>query len=88
MKGKRIRASQLKDHSETVREHAEVWRRFKRGEVDGVWATRASGILTNHRNMLESTETEARLGRIEQRIEGMIAGASPNVVTFKGKASA
>lgn len=86
MTQKRIRASMLKDASETAREHALLYRLARNGKITLAELRTYSTVLGTHRTILESTQTEQRLGELEERIEQALLSDQRNVVQFKAKA--
>jgi hypothetical protein len=82
-KRKRIRCSSLGDARATVKEHALLYRKARNGDISMADFSRYSAALANHRNMLESTQTEEKLGEIEARIEQLMLADGRTVVQFK-----
>jgi hypothetical protein len=73
----------LKDARETAREHALLYRMARAGKINLNELRTYSQVLCGHRTILESTQTEDRLGLIEQRLEQMLLADNRNVVQFK-----
>ena len=65
----RNRPSRLQTAGDVASEHAEVWRKFKRGKLDGSTASRQSAILVNHRTIIETVKAEARIQELEEMVE-------------------
>ena len=85
MTQKRIRASMLKDASETAREHALLYRLARNGKITLAELRTYSAVMGTHRTILESTQTEERLGKIEERIEDLLVSEGRTVVKFNPK---
>jgi hypothetical protein len=71
---KRIRASRLENAGQVASEHAEVWRRFKQGKLDGSTASRMSAILVNHRTIIETVKAEDKIAELEAALEAALQG--------------
>ncbi len=67
----RNRPSRLHTAGDVASEHAEVWRKFKRGKLDGPTASRQSAILVNHRTIIETVKAEERSKELEEMVEQM-----------------
>jgi hypothetical protein len=83
MASKRIRCSMLRDNKDVVREHALLYRLARNKKISMADFSRFSTSLANHRTMVESTQTEARLGEIENQLEQLVLADTRNVVRFK-----
>lgn len=74
----------LAELDDVASEHGEVWRRFKRGKLDGATASRMSAILVNHRTIIETVKAEERIQELEQMVaelkERATKGATLRVV--------
>jgi hypothetical protein len=86
MANKRIRASMLRDSKETAHEHALLYRMARQGKMPLLDVARYSTILATHRTILESTQTEDRLSKIEEKLERLVSSDNRNVVQFKRQA--
>ena len=87
MANKRKRSNMLRDASDTVREHAMLYRLARAGDLPIAELSRYSAVLANHRNMQESTMIEGRLDKLEEHVLKLLASdRGANVVTFKAKA--
>lgn len=64
----RNRPSRLLTAGDVASEHAEVWRKLKRGKLDPALA-RMSAILVNHRTIIETVKAEERIQELEQMVE-------------------
>ena len=65
----RNRPSRLHTAGDVASEHAEVWRKFKRGKLDGPTASRQSAILVNHRTIIETVKAEERIQELELMVD-------------------
>ncbi|MGZ8415615.1 MAG: hypothetical protein ACXWVQ_01320 [Methyloceanibacter sp.] len=65
----RNRPSRLLTAGDVASEHAEVWRKLKRGKLDPALASRMSAILVNHRTIIETVKAEERIQELEQMVE-------------------
>ena len=65
----RNRPSRLQTAGDVASEHAEVWRRLKRGKLDPALASRMSAILVNHRTIIETVKAEERIKHLEEMVE-------------------
>jgi hypothetical protein len=62
-------------------EHAEVWRKLKRGKLDPALASRMSAILVNHRVIIETVKSEERIKELEEMVEALKRQhASPSAI--------
>ena len=66
---RRNRPSRLHTAGDVASEHAEVWRKLKRGKLDPSLASRMSAILVNHRTIIETVKAEERIQELEQMVE-------------------
>jgi hypothetical protein len=66
---RRNRPSRLNTAGDVASEHGEVWRKFKRGKLDGATASRMSAILVNHRTIIETVKAEERIKQLEEMVE-------------------
>jgi polyhydroxyalkanoate synthesis regulator phasin len=64
-----IRPSRLHTAGDVASEHAEVWRKLKRGKLEPSLASRMSAILVNHRTIIETVKAEERIQELEQMVE-------------------
>jgi polyhydroxyalkanoate synthesis regulator phasin len=65
---KRIRTTRLESAGHVASEHAQVYRKFKQGKLDGATASRMSAILVNHRVIIETVKSEERIQELEQMV--------------------
>lgn len=66
---RRNRPSRLNTAGDVASEHAEVWRKLKRGKLDPALASRMSAILVNHRTIIETVKAEERIQELEDMVE-------------------
>jgi hypothetical protein len=67
--GHRIRVTRLENVGQVAMEHAKVYRELRRGKLEATLASRLSGILVNHRAILEQVDAEKRIAELERLLE-------------------
>ena len=82
MATKRIKLGPLNTAGAVASENRWVYRQLKAGNMDQNLAMKMSQILMNQRGMVESTDTEERLGKLEERITDVL-NKDANVVKFR-----
>ena len=66
MAGQRKRIGKLDTIGSVLREHSLVYKELRRGRIEPALATRLSGVLVNHRSMLEVAILEAQVDEMRQ----------------------
>ena len=65
---RRNRTTRLHSAGDVASEHAEVYRKLKRGKLEPSLASRMSAILVNHRTIIETVKAEERIQELEQMV--------------------
>ena len=78
----RIRIGNFMKPMGVAHAHATIMRKLLRKEIEPPLASRLSQMFCNQRTLLESSDTEVRLGQIEERLNELLAKGDGRVVKF------
>ena len=81
MAGQRKRIGNLDTIGSVLREHSLVYKELRRGRIEPALATRLSGVLVNHRSMLEVAILEAQVDEMRQLLAS--DRAAPPLITAR-----
>lgn len=82
MSEKKYRIGKLDTAGSIASENRKIYCLLRRGRIDGPLASRLSAILVAQKGIVESSETEERMNKIEEKIVDLLNKGSTNVVKF------
>ena len=84
MTQKKFRIGKLDSAGSIASENRKIYCELRRGKIDGPLASRLSAILVAQKGVIESSETEAKLVEVENKIAELLnQGVGGNIVKFK-----
>ena len=84
MKQRKFRIGKLDSAGSIASENRKIYCELRRGKIDGPLASRLSAILVAQKGVIESSETEAKLVEVENKIAELLnQGVGGNIVKFK-----
>ena len=83
---KKYRIGKLDTAGSIASENRKIYALLRRGRIDGPLASRLSAILVAQKGILESSETENRLAKMEGRLVDLLNQMPGNIVKFQRKA--
>ena len=82
MKQRKFRIGKLDSAGSIASENRKIYCELRRGKIDGPLASRLSAILVAQKGVIESSETEAKLDKLEERLADLINKGTNNIVKF------
>ena len=82
MKQRKFRIGKLDSAGSIASENRKIYCELRRGKIDGALASRLSAILVAQKGVIESSETEAKLDLLEEKLAELLA-KDASVVRFK-----
>ena len=84
MTQKKYRIGKLDSAGSIASENRKIYCLLRRGRIDGPLASCLSAILVAQKGIVESSETEQRMNKIEEKLIDLInKGGNTNVVQFR-----
>ena len=83
MAQKKFRIGKLDTAGSIASENRKIYCELRRGKIDGPLASRLSAILVAQKGVIESSETEAKIVKLEERLTDLLSKGSGNVVSFR-----